>query len=312
MKLPKVLFTTSTRDDRVHPGHARKMAARMREQGHRAAVLGEHRRRPRRRRRQRAARAHVGAGIRFLWQQLRAAAEGRRRAHADWIDDHTPAAAGAAGAGRRHEAPGLLAAGGRVTPARLEEAYRKGIFPWYGPGQPVLWWSPDPRMVLPVAEFRLTHSLRKTLRRFRRTPGCEVRFDSAFRQVITACARTPREGQDGTWIVPAMVEAYVAWHQAGRVHSVETWIDGRTGAAACTSSASAACSSASRCSRTAPTRRRSRWPPWCLLPHRGITLIDCQQNTGHLASWARASSRARVRAPPGLTLGAGEAGGLVL
>ena len=119
-----------------------------------------------------------------------------------------------------------MAAGGRVTPQRLEEAYRSGIFPWYSPGQPVLWWSPDPRMVLPVAEFRLSHSLRKTLRRFLRTPGCEVRFDSAFRRVIEACAHTPRDGQDGTWIVPAVMAAYAAWHEAGRVHSVETWIDG--------------------------------------------------------------------------------------
>ncbi|HJW11379.1 MAG TPA: leucyl/phenylalanyl-tRNA--protein transferase, partial [Albitalea sp.] len=124
------------------------------------------------------------------------------------------------------EAPGLLAAGGELTPARLAEAYSKGVFPWYSEGQPVLWWSPDPRMVLLVDEFKLSRSLRKTLTHFARSPDCEIRIDSAFERVITACAATPREGQDGTWIVPEMVEAYARWHALGQVHSVETWIDG--------------------------------------------------------------------------------------
>ena len=120
------------------------------------------------------------------------------------------------------EAPGLLAAGGELTTQRLTEAYRKGVFPWYSAGQPVLWWSPDPRMVLLVDEFWLSRSLRKTIARFNLTPGCEVRIDTAFRRVISACAITRRDGQDGTWIVPEMVEAYCAWHAQGRAHSVET------------------------------------------------------------------------------------------
>src|SRR5438309_8136271 len=105
------------------------------------------------------------------------------------------------------EAPGLLAAGGELTPQRLTEAYSHGVFPWYSAGQPVLWWSPDPRMVLLTDEFRLSRSLRKTVRRFAADPRCELRIDSAFRQVITACAGSPREGQDGTWIVPELIEA---------------------------------------------------------------------------------------------------------
>ena len=88
-----------------------------------------------------------------------------------WIDDSTPLPPGRLALGPESDAPGLVAAGGSVNPARLEEAYRKGIFPWFSPGQPTLWWSPDPRMVLPVAAFRLSHTLAKTLRRFRRTPG---------------------------------------------------------------------------------------------------------------------------------------------
>ena len=143
-----------------------------------------------------------------------------------WIDDNTPLPPTQRAMGADDEAPGLLAAGGRVTPQRLEEAYRHGVFPWFSPGQPTLWWSPDPRMVLPLAEFRIAHSLRKTLRRFMRSPGCEIRIDSAFERVMLACANTPREGQRGTWILPTMVDAYTRWHRAGRVHSVETWVDG--------------------------------------------------------------------------------------
>jgi leucyl/phenylalanyl-tRNA--protein transferase len=128
--------------------------------------------------------------------------------------------------GRSSDAPGLVAAGGELAPARLAEAYAKGIFPWYSEGQPILWWSPDPRMVLLPAEFKLARSLKKTLRRFAAAGGCELRIDSAFRRVITACATMPREGEPGTWIVPEMIEAYCAWHDEGRAHSFETWIDG--------------------------------------------------------------------------------------
>ena len=94
------------------------------------------------------------------------------------------------------DAPGLLAAGGQLTPQRLTEAYARGIFPWYSEGQQVLWWSPDPRMVLLTAEFNLSRSLRKTVQRFARNPACEVRIDSAFSSVIGACAGAPREGQE--------------------------------------------------------------------------------------------------------------------
>ncbi|MEY8876212.1 MAG: leucyl/phenylalanyl-tRNA--protein transferase [Leptothrix sp. (in: b-proteobacteria)] len=124
------------------------------------------------------------------------------------------------------DAPGLLCAGGTLSVDRLRLAYRHGIFPWYSRGQPVLWWSTDPRMVLKVAEFRLHRSLRKTLQRFLATPGCEVRLDSAFDAVVGHCSHTPRAGQDGTWIVPAVRAAYLALHRAGSAHSFETWVDG--------------------------------------------------------------------------------------
>jgi leucyl/phenylalanyl-tRNA---protein transferase len=202
-----------------------------------------------------------------------------------WIDDTLPLPPPEAALGERSDAPGLVAAGGHVTPARLEEAYRQGIFPWYSAGQPVLWWSPDPRMVLPVAAFKLAPSLRKTLRRFLRTPGCEIRFDHGLRAVMQACATAPREGQDGTWIVPAMVEAYLRWHAAGDVHSVETWVDGELvgglygvnlGRMFFGESMFAHRSDASKIALAALV---------CFCRAHAIDMIDCQQNTAHLASF---------------------------
>jgi leucyl/phenylalanyl-tRNA--protein transferase len=210
-----------------------------------------------------------------------------------WIDDDTPLPPTSVALGPGSDAPGLVAAGGRVTPQRLEEAYRRGIFPWYGPGQPVLWWSPEPRMVLPVAEFRLSHSLKKTLKKFIRTPGCEVRIDSAFRAVIEACAGTPREGQDGTWIVPAMVEAYTQWHKLGRVHSVETWIDGQLVGGLYGIAIGRMFFGESMFAHRTDASKIALAALIAFCRAHGITLIDCQQNTRHLASLgAREVSRA--------------------
>jgi len=114
---------------------------------------------------------------------------------------------------------GLLAVGGTLTPRRLLAAYRHGIFPWYAPGQPVLWHSPDPRFVLPAGKLHVPRSLRKTLRR----QSYALRADSAFGRVLQACADTPRPGQDGTWITPEMRTAYEALHHLGFAHSVEAW-----------------------------------------------------------------------------------------
>lgn len=125
---------------------------------------------------------------------------------------------------------GLLAAGADLSIDRLVQAYSNGIFPWYSEGEPILWWSPDPRMVLACQDFAPSHSLRKLLRQVashehEAAPRIEVRVDTAFATVMAECA-APREGQPGTWITAAMRQAYRAWHEAGYVHSVETWIDG--------------------------------------------------------------------------------------
>src|SRR3989442_5799100 len=116
---------------------------------------------------------------------------------------------------------GLLAAGGDLSPERLLDAYRHGIFPWFSEGDPILWWSPDPRMILFPAELKISRSLGKTLR----NRSYEARFDSAFDEVVAGCA-APRKGEPGTWISGAMIEAYRGLHGLGYAHSVETWIDG--------------------------------------------------------------------------------------
>jgi leucyl/phenylalanyl-tRNA--protein transferase len=117
---------------------------------------------------------------------------------------------------------GLLAVGGDLSSERLLEAYRAGIFPWYSDDQPILWWSPDPRFMLELDEFKLSRSLRKTLRR----KIFHVTFDRVFDEVIEACASVPREGQSGTWITPEMQQAYITLHGLGYAHSVETWFKG--------------------------------------------------------------------------------------
>lgn len=224
-----------------------------------------------------------------------------------WIEDDTPLPPASLALGPGSAAPGLVAAGGQLGPARLEEAYRKGIFPWFGPGQPVLWWSPDPRMVLPVADFHLSHSLRKTLRRFCRTPGCAVRFDSAFETVIAACAGTPREGQDGTWIVPDMVRAYSAWHRAGRVHSVETWVDGRLAGGLYCIGIGRMVFGESMFAHRADASKIALAALVAFCRAQGVALIDCQQNTRHLASLgAREIPRAQFESHLARASGAAE------
>lgn len=186
--------------------------------------------------------------------------------------------------GERSAAPGLLAAGAQLDVARLCGAYALGIFPWFSQGQPVLWWSPDPRMVLKVENFRLHRSLKKTLRRFQQTPGCEIRVDSAFEAVIRKCAQAPREGQNGTWILPEMVDAYCDLHAAGYAHSVETWMEGQLVAGLyCVSLGRAVFGESMFSERSDGSKiALSALVAFCLA--HDIAQIDCQQNTRHLAT----------------------------
>lgn len=180
--------------------------------------------------------------------------------------------------------PGLLAAGGSLDVPSLLQAYTQGVFPWFSDGQPILWWCPNPRMTLATSQFRLHRSLRKTLQHFRLDARCEIRFDHAFRQVIEACAEAPRAGQNGTWIVPDMVDAYVQLHRAGHAHSVETWVDGELiGGLYCVGIGRAVFGESMFARRPDASKiALSALVAFCR--HNQIGMIDCQQNTSHLAS----------------------------
>ena len=174
---------------------------------------------------------------------------------------------------------GLLAVGGQLSTDWLLQAYRRGIFPWYGPGQPILWWSPDPRLVLFPEQLHISRSLAKTLRqdKFR------VSLDADFSGVIAACARA-RPSQSGTWITPEMEAAYIDLHQAGYAHSVECWSEGKLagglygvaiGEIFYGESMFTEVTDASKVAFVALVRQLERW---------GFRLVDCQVHTGHLAS----------------------------
>lgn len=121
------------------------------------------------------------------------------------------------------EPNGLVAIGGDLSPQRLLSAYQQGIFPWFSDDEPILWWSPDPRMVLFPDELKISSSLKKTLKK----QLFELRFNTAFREVITACSKTPRGEQNGTWITKDIIDAYCALHEAGFAISAETWLNGK-------------------------------------------------------------------------------------
>ena len=190
------------------------------------------------------------------------------------------------------EPNGLLCGGGDLSPQRLLAAYRNGIFPWFSDGDPILWWSPDPRMVLFPGEFHASHSLRRRLR----TGSFEVRLDTAFDAVIRACAETPRGDQNGTWISERMQRAYGRLHELGIAHSVETWVDG----VLCGGLygvelghvffGESMFSHATDCSKIALAHLAR------FLEGRGFAVIDCQMRTPHLASLgAREIRRAEFR-----------------
>ncbi len=197
--------------------------------------------------------------------------------------DRLPDAASALPQGS--EAPGLVAAGGDLGIARLAEAYGKGIFPWYSEGQPILWWSPDPRMVLLPAEFKLGRSMQKTLRRFAVAAGHQVRIDTAFDRVIAGCAGSDRGGDTGTWIVPEMVGAYGDWHAAGVAHSVETWIDGELAGGLYGVCLGRMFFGESMFTRVTDASKVALVALVAFCRTHGIETIDCQQKTSHLASF---------------------------
>jgi len=178
---------------------------------------------------------------------------------------------------------GLLAAGRDLGAERLQEAYRKGIFPWYSRGQPVLWWSPDPRMVLFLDEFKVSRSLTKTLRRLRREAVWTVRLDTAFAAVMRECA-APRPDQDGTWITREILAAYTELHRRGLAHSVEVWRDDALVGGLYGVSLGRMFYGESMFARVPDASKVALAALVSLLRDAGFRVIDCQQNTRHLAS----------------------------
>ncbi|MDR1662603.1 MAG: leucyl/phenylalanyl-tRNA--protein transferase [Azoarcus sp.] len=178
------------------------------------------------------------------------------------------------------EPNGLLCAGGDLTSQRIVRAYINGIFPWYSPGEPILWWSPDPRMALFPGEFRISRTLRKTLRK----GGYRVRLDTRFEAVIEACAGTPRPGQAGTWITPEIKAAYVRLHALGYAHSVETWIGEQLAGGLYGIAIGKMFYGESMFARVADASKIAIAHLVRFLGEQGFGLIDCQMRTAHLAS----------------------------
>lgn len=200
-----------------------------------------------------------------------------------WLDEHTPFP-------HPDKAldDGLLAAGGALTVPRLTAAYSNGIFPWYNEGDPILWWSPEPRMLLRCADFKVSHSLRKKLRQLAlheqdESASVQIRMNTAFTKVMQICAE-PRKGQSGTWISPDILAAYGQWHRQGRVHSIETWIDGALAGGLYGVSLGRFFFGESMFSRSTDASKLALAYLVNYLMLNGVKHIDCQQQTRHLAS----------------------------
>ena len=184
---------------------------------------------------------------------------------------------------------GLLAVGGDLSPERLLAAYREGIFPWYGDGEPILWWSPDPRFVLFPDELRVSRSMRQFLKK----GAVRITFDRAFRAVISACRR-PRLGQDDTWITPEMREAYCALHDLGYAHSVEVWQGEELAGGLYGVSLGRAFFGESMFSAIPNASKAALITLVAHLREHGFDLIDCQVDTAHLAGLGACPIRRRT------------------
>ncbi len=173
---------------------------------------------------------------------------------------------------------GIIAWGGDLTPSRLMRAYQNGIFPWYSKGDPIIWWSTDPRLIMELDDFKLSQSLKKSIKKF------SYKFDKNFREVIKQCSSIKRENQNGTWIQDEVIEAYSELHDMGIAHSVETYLDDKlvgglygvvVGGVFCGESMFAHVSDASKSAYATLVKHLKHW---------GYDFIDCQVPTPHLKS----------------------------
>ncbi len=204
------------------------------------------------------------------------------------------------------ESDGLLAVGGNLAPDTLLQAYKCGIFPWYSNDSPILWWSPDPRLVLDSREVNIGRSMRPILRR----SNWQFRMDTAFAEVIGSCAEVERKGQDGTWIHSEVVEAYSRLHQLGYAHSAETWIEGELRGGLYGLCIGRAFFGESMFALTSNASKYALIKLCEYLKGKSVFLIDCQTPTSHLESmgaklWSRSrfltvlSEAVRVQGPFG-------------
>lgn len=173
---------------------------------------------------------------------------------------------------------GIVAWGGDLNPTRVLRAYQSGIFPWYAKDEPILWWSPDPRLIMELNDFKLSRSLKKSIKKF------TFKFDTNFLEVMRKCAQTPRNNQDGTWINNDTIESFEVLYGMGTAHSVETYLDGvlvgglyglTIGRVFCGESMFAHKSDASKAAYAILIRHLKEW---------GYEFIDCQIPTEHLKS----------------------------
>jgi leucyl/phenylalanyl-tRNA--protein transferase len=202
-----------------------------------------------------------------------------------WLETHTPFPD--VSEALTMDAPGLLAAGADLSPQRLLLAYQHGIFPWFSEGQPILWWSTDPRMVLDTSHFKISDSLKKTLRKIERSRvgggRWDVRFDSAFEEVMRACA-APRKDGPGTWISEDIIAGYTGLHQMGYAHSSEVWLDGELVGGAYGVCIGRMFYGESMFARVSDASKVALAYLVAFLRGHGVRLVDCQQETSHLAS----------------------------
>jgi leucyl/phenylalanyl-tRNA--protein transferase len=204
-----------------------------------------------------------------------------------WLHPHSPFPDVSKALTEADGAAGLLAAGADLSPERLLLAYRQGIFPWFSEGQPILWWSTDPRMVLHCDDFIISHSLKKTLRKIARSMQdggpWQVRFDSSFEAVMRACAAPRRDGP-GTWISEDIIDGYCGLHRLSYAHSSELWLDGELVGGAYGVCIGRMFYGESMFARVTDASKIALAYLVAFLKHHGVVMIDCQQQTGHLAS----------------------------
>ena len=190
--------------------------------------------------------------------------------------------------------PGLIAVSENIYPGQLARAYQHGIFPWYSDNQPILWWSPDPRMVLKPSEFKCSDSLRKIIRSFCQNPQSQILVDDDFGAVIRSCATSSRKDQDGTWITHEIIDAYTALYEQGNAHSIAVIEEGQlTGGLYCVSFGNMVFGESMFSRKTNASKiALAALSAWCL--QNGVSMIDCQQETAHLLSLGAAPIPRRV------------------